>query len=61
MIYPNPLNPKRYVVINAGLSGLKDGVSFGDYAILKGTAGADGKVEFVSVDDGVFDEAWKAL
>ena len=61
MIYPNPLNPKRYVVINAGLSAQHGGESFGDYAILKGSSGADGKTEFVSVDDGVFDESWKPL
>lgn len=55
MIYPNPLNPSRYVVINAGLSGGGGlGGGFGDWAILKIGTGATETVE-----GGVFDEAWK--
>ena len=37
MIYPNPLNPKRYVVLNASLSAQGPGAllsSYGDYAVL---------------------------
>ncbi len=60
MIYPNPLNPDKYVVLNTGHSfGEKEfrGTNallyprFGDYAILA----LDGNV----VDAGYFDEDWK--
>ena len=61
MICPNPLNPKRYIVINAGLSAPRGGDAFGDYAILKGSSDDDGKPQFVSVDGGVFDEFWQPL
>jgi len=61
MIYPNPLNPKRYIVINAGLSAPRGGDMFGDYAILKGSADDAGKTQFASVDEGVFDESWQAV
>ena len=61
MIYPNPLNPKRYIVINAGLSAPRGGDTFGDYAILKGSADDAGKTQFASVDDGVFNESWQAV
>jgi poly(3-hydroxybutyrate) depolymerase len=61
MIYPNPLNPKRYVVINAGLSAPRGGDAFGDYAILKGSTDDTGKPLFASVEDGVFDESWQPL
>jgi hypothetical protein len=61
MIYPNPLNPKRYIVINAGLSAPRGGDAYGDYAILKAAPDADGKVALTSVDGGVFDESWKAI
>jgi hypothetical protein len=51
LIYPNPLNPKRYVVINAGLSaGGRNGNAYGDWAVLRNGAVADG---------GVFDSSWK--
>jgi dienelactone hydrolase len=60
MIYPNPLNPKRYVVINAGLSAdARGGNAYGDYAILQGTADASGKTALASVDGGVFNELWQ--
>jgi hypothetical protein len=61
MIYPNPLNPKRYIVINAGLSAPRGGDAFGDYAILKSSADDSGKTQFASVDDGVFNENWQAV
>lgn len=59
MIYPNPLNPKRYIVLNAGLSAPRGGEAFGDFAVLQGTPDASGKPAFASVDDGVFDESWQ--
>jgi hypothetical protein len=61
MIYPNPLNPKRYIVINAGLSAARGGDAFGDYAILKSSADEAGKTRFASVDDGVFNESWQTV
>jgi hypothetical protein len=60
LIYPNPLNPKRYVVINSGHTfGDADfrGTNawlyprIGDYAVLK----ASGEVE----SSGFFDEEWR--
>jgi len=60
LIYPNPLNPKRYVVINSGHTfGDADfrGTNawlyprIGDYAMLK----ADGEI----VMSGFFDESWR--
>jgi hypothetical protein len=51
LIYPNPLNPRRYVVINAGLSaGGRNGNAYGDWAVLKNGAVAAG---------GVFDSSWE--
>lgn len=37
LIYPNPLNPNRYIVINSGMTAQERGEmsSIGDYAILK--------------------------
>jgi len=51
MIYPNPLNPNRYVVINAGLSAPgRSSAAYADWAVLKSGAVVAG---------GVFDGAWK--
>jgi len=62
MIYPNPLNPKRYVVLNAGLSAqMRGGDAYGDYAVLKGAPDASGKLALASVDGGVFDESWQPI
>jgi len=61
MVYPNPLNPKRYIVINAGLSAPRGGDVFGDYAILKGSTDDAGKMQFASVDNGVFNESWQPI
>jgi pimeloyl-ACP methyl ester carboxylesterase len=58
MIYPNPLNPKHYIVLNSGLSAQR-GDAFGDYAILKGSPDANGKIAMASVDGGVFNESWQ--
>ena len=59
LIYPNPLNPKRYVVINSGLVASRGATAFGDYAVLKVTQQADGKVATETAAEGVFDEAWQ--
>jgi pimeloyl-ACP methyl ester carboxylesterase len=60
LIYPNPLNPKRYVVINSGLSPQGRGATaFGDYAVLKLTKQPDGQLASETVNEGVFDESWK--
>jgi pimeloyl-ACP methyl ester carboxylesterase len=58
LIYPNPLNPAHYVVINAGLSAGGPGgggTSYGDYAVLDLTKqGAD-----QTALAGVFNESWQ--
>jgi dienelactone hydrolase len=61
LIYPNPLNPRRYVVINAGLSaqGNRGPAGYGDYAVLKLHRLPDGKLAPETVDEGVFDESWQ--
>ena len=58
LIYPNPLNPRRYVVLNTGLigQGIQGGTpAYGDYAILNSNAAVPLEV----VDGGLFDETWK--
>ena len=67
LIYPNPQNPTRYVVLNSGLTFREDhdrtnsiqNPKLGDWAILDvttpPTAAAPGKV----VENGFFDEAWQ--
>ena len=61
MIYPNPLNPARYVVLNSGHTmSQKDFMGtnallyprLGDYAVIENTTGA---VKMA----GLFDEAWR--
>ena len=61
LIYPNPLNPRRYVVINAGLSaqGFRGPTGYGDYAVLKVARQAEGPLSTEIVDEGVFDESWR--
>jgi pimeloyl-ACP methyl ester carboxylesterase len=61
LIYPNPLNPQHYVVINAGLSaqGFRGPPGYGDYAVLTVGAAPDGKPTAEVADEGVFDEAWQ--
>jgi hypothetical protein len=61
LIYPNPLNPNRYVVINAGLSaqGFRGPAGYGDYAVLTVARQADGSVASQTADEGVFDESWQ--
>ena len=63
LIYPNPLNPSKYVVLNTGLTIEDRGYNgdygtplWGDYAIVKVKAGAE-VPEMVTA--GLFDEKWK--
>jgi hypothetical protein len=62
-IYPNPLNPSRYVVINSGLTadwedwaGDFSTPQYGDFAILRVNEGKE--IPDVAYA-GLFDEAWK--
>jgi pimeloyl-ACP methyl ester carboxylesterase len=63
MIYPNPLNPSKYVVLNTGLTitdreynGDYGMPQWGDYAIVKVKEGAD-VPDLVTA--GLFDEHWR--
>jgi pimeloyl-ACP methyl ester carboxylesterase len=64
MIFPNPLNPRKYVVLNTGMTiPSEDYVKtnallyprLGDYAILRMTGGSGFEVAMA----GLFDEFWK--
>jgi hypothetical protein len=62
-IYPNPLSPDHYVVINSGLTGAwADWAGdfptprYGDFAIFRVSPGAD---DPEAVYAGLFDESWK--
>jgi len=63
LVYPNPLSPSHYVVLNTGLTmedreyrGDYGMPRLGDFAVLKVNEGADvGDVAYA----GLFDEAWK--
>jgi len=61
LIYPNPLNPMRYVVINTGLVAQdpRGSAGYGDYAVLKVGKQTDGKIVAETEDEGVFDESWQ--
>jgi hypothetical protein len=63
LIYPNPLNPAKYVVLNTGLTIENRGYNgdygtplWGDYAIVKVKAGSE-VPELVTA--GLFDENWR--
>ena len=63
LIYPNPLNPAKYVVLNTGLTIEDRGYNgdygtplWGDYAIVKVKEGADVPDMLIA---GLFDENWK--
>jgi hypothetical protein len=65
LIYPNPLNPSKYVVINSGLDIDDAGYNgdygtpmWGDYAVVKVKAGAD--LPDLQIG-GLFDENWKIV
>lgn len=68
MIYPNPLNPERYVVLNSGHTfGEKDlqGTNallyphLGDWAVIKPKPTAKEPWAYEVVDAGLFDEFWQ--
>ena len=62
MIYPNPLNPEHYVVLNIGQSGElrgRGGSPYGDVAVLKVNRGDDGEVTHDVEWAGVFNEQWQ--
>jgi hypothetical protein len=63
LIYPNPLNPAKYVVLNTGLTIEDRGYNgdygtplWGDYAIVKAKPGSE-VPDLVTA--GLFDENWK--
>lgn len=68
LIYPNPLNPKRYVVINSGhtfheaeLKGTNAQLypRWGDYAVIKMTPTEKDKHKIEVVRSGLFNEFWE--
>ena len=68
MIFPNPLNPKRYVVINSGHTFHEDQFRasnaqlyprLGDIAVLKFTLNADGTFSEETVWAELFDDNWE--
>lgn len=68
LIYPNPLNPKRYVVINSGhtfheaeLKGTNAQLypRWGDYAVIKMTPTEKDKRKIEVVRSGLFNEFWE--
>jgi hypothetical protein len=67
LIYPNPLNPRRYVVINSGhtadIRDFRGGdyqlPRFGDFAVFKVTKGPSGELASEVAETGLFDDAWK--
>ncbi|HEY8506076.1 MAG TPA: hypothetical protein VIL46_15930, partial [Gemmataceae bacterium] len=68
LIYPNPLNPVRYVVINSGHTfGAEDfrGTNallyprLGEYAVLKAAPTGEDPARVEVIDAGLFDEEWQ--
>lgn len=67
LIYPNPLNPRRYVVLNSGftfreadyLTNSRQVPRLPDWAIIDTTVPPDTKSPGRIVDAGFFDERWK--
>ncbi|MEP6537695.1 MAG: prolyl oligopeptidase family serine peptidase [Bryobacteraceae bacterium] len=67
MIYPNPLNPKKYIVINSGftfreydyLNNARQTPKLPDYAVVDITTPADGRFPGKIVDAGFFNEQWQ--
>jgi dienelactone hydrolase len=66
-VYPNPLNPARYVVVNSGftfrefdyLNNARQIAKLPDWAVIDTTTPADGKCPGKIVSAGFFDEQWK--
>ncbi len=67
MIYPNPLNPNRYVVINSGftyreyayLNNARQIPMLPDWALLNVEQGATSQMPGKVVADGFFGENWE--
>jgi len=68
MIFPNPLNPSKYVVLNTGHTIPSEDYMktnamlfprLGDYAILRMTPTAKNAAEYEVATAGLFDEFWK--
>jgi dienelactone hydrolase len=67
LIYPNPLNPKRYVVINSGftyreydyLNNARQVPKLPDYAIIDVTSPVTSRAPGTVVAAGFFDESWQ--
>jgi hypothetical protein len=68
MVYPNPLDPRRYVVLNSGHSFHRNEMAatnatlfprFGDYAVIQLRQPVGQPVESEMVTAGYFDEQWK--
>ncbi len=68
LIYPNPLNPKRYIVINSGstLSAADlEGTNalqysrLGDYAVMKLDKRPDGAIGNTVATAGIFNQSWR--
>ncbi len=65
-VYPNPLNPARYVVVNSGftfrefdyLNNARQISKLPDWAVIDTTTPADGKYPGKVVSAGFFDEQW---
>ncbi|MBL9115131.1 MAG: hypothetical protein JNJ83_08985 [Verrucomicrobiaceae bacterium] len=66
MIYPNPLNPSKYVVINSSftyreydyLNNARQAPKLPDWAVLDTTIGRDKRAAGKVLDAGFFDEKW---
>jgi hypothetical protein len=68
LIYPNPLNPSRYVVINSGHTFKEADLQgtnallyprLGDWAVLKPAPAAKDRAAYEVVAAGLFDENWQ--
>ena len=67
MIYPNPDNPARYVVLNSGftyreydyLNNARQVPKLPDWAVIDLATPPDAKAPGRIVDAGFFDERWK--
>jgi len=68
LIFPNPLNPAKYVVLNSGPTFREDALlnnsqqipKLPDWAFIDVNTAPDGKWPGLVIDAGFFDEQWKA-
>jgi hypothetical protein len=69
MIYPNPLNPKKYVVLNSGhtfrevdnLNNARQVARLPDFAIIDTSVLPDGYAPGKVLDAGFFGEKWQLI